>query len=333
MKKVLGMLVLWIGLCAVTSFLNPDFLQPFNLQNLSRQIALYAILAIGEGIVILSGGIDLSVGSMIAFTGLMVMHGTTVWKLSPWLMCAASLVVCVLVGLVHGFLTTKLKLQAFVVTLSTMLLFRGLCRGLVNDATTGLPSGNESFKQIANGSLIGIPIPVLIMVGLALIWTFYLHLTKHGVYLFAIGRNDKAAAYSGVNVGAMRTISYVICAVMAGIAGILFGVYSNSVQPAAAGQAYELYAIAAAVVGGCSMRGGEGTILGMIIGAAILKTLTNSINLLGIQTVWEFSVIGAVILAGVLADTFYKSRGGKKAKTTRRSRSLNGPGIGAHTQP
>ena len=161
---------------------------------------------------------------------------------------------------------------------------------------------------MAEGIVFGIPVPVLILIGLAAIIAFFLHSTKYGVYLFAIGRNDKAAAYSGVNVPAMRTVSYIICSVMCGIAGILYAIYSMGVQPAAAGQAYELYGIAAAVVGGCSMRGGEGTVLGMIIGAAILKTLTNAILMLEIPTVWEFSVIGLVILAGVLADTVYKAR-------------------------
>lgn len=313
MKKVIGMALLWIGLCAVTSVVNPVFLGVENLQNLSRQIAMLGVLAIGEGIVILAGGIDLSVGSIVAFTGLIVMQGTA-WGYSPWLASVVALLVCVGVGLLHGFLTAKLKLQPFIVTLSTMLFFRGMSRGLVNDNALGLPEGYAGFKALVEGHVLGVPVPLLLMAGLAAICAFYLHTTKFGVYLFAIGRNEQAAAYSGVNVNAMKTSSYVICSVMCGVAGILYAIYSNSVQPASAGQAYELYAIAAAVVGGCSLRGGEGTVLGIIIGAAVLKTLTNAINLLGINTVWELSVIGVVILAGVLADTVYKARAARPAR-------------------
>lgn len=149
------------------------------------------------------------------------------------------------------------------------------------------------------------------LVVVAIICAFFLHFTKYGRFLYAIGRNEKAVAYSGVNVPVMKTWSYVACSFLAGLAGILYAAYTNSVQPASTGQAYELYAIAAAVLGGCSMRAGEGTIVGIIIGAAILKTLTNGINLVGISTLWEVAVIGTVILVGVIADMLYKQRASK----------------------
>jgi ribose transport system permease protein len=307
MKKVLGMAVLWLVLCGVTTAINPAFIGAENLQNLTRQIAMLAILAIGEGIVILSGGIDLSVGSVVAFTGLVVMEGTTLGY-SPWLVSIVAIAFCACIGLLHGFLTSKLNLQPFIVTLSTMLFFRGVSRGLVNDAALGMQEGHPEFRALVEGKLLGVPTPLIVMAVLALICAFYLHMTRYGVYHFAIGRNEQAAGYSGVNVKSVKTMSYVICSVMCGIGGILYAIYSNSVQPASAGQAYELYAIAAAVVGGCSMRGGEGTVIGMIIGAAIMKTLTNAIILLNISSVWELAVIGVVILAGVLADTVFKAR-------------------------
>jgi ribose transport system permease protein len=313
-RKVIGMALLWFGLCALTAVIDPKFLDLTNMQNLSRQIAMLAVIAIGEGIVVLSGGIDLSVGSIMTFTALTVAYGSEKLGYSPWLMSALALAMCALVGVLHGFMTTKLNLQPFIVTLGTMLFFRGFSRGFVNDNTFGYDKAGPAFKMLGDGEIWGIPTPVLILLGVAAIAAFYVHLTKYGVYLFAIGRNEKAASYSGVNVPRMKTTAYVTCAVLCGIGGILYATYSNSVQPATTAQGYELYAIAAAVLGGCSLRGGEGTVLGIVIGAAVLKTLINAIGFAGITSVWEFSVIGVVILAGVLADTVYKARGAKKIR-------------------
>lgn len=308
MKKIIGMCFLLLLLCVATQSYNHNFLTSTNMQNLTRHIALLAIFAIGEGIVILSGGIDLSVGSIICFGGLLVMTGTADWGYSPWVMSGILLVFCVLVGLWHGLMVSKFGLQPFIVTLCSMLFFRGLARGLVNDRAVGLGMSHQSFQAMGNSDIHGIPVPVIMLACVAIVTAFILHFTKYGRYLYAIGRNEKAVAYSGVNVPRMKTASYVICAVLAGVAGILYAGYTNSVQPATTGQAYELYAIAAAVLGGCSMRAGEGSIIGIIIGASILKVLTNAINLTGISTLWEFSVIGAVILAGVIADAMYKRR-------------------------
>lgn len=309
MKKIIGMCFLLFALCAFTEIYSEGrFLSPANMQNLTRHIALLAIFAIGEGIVILSGGIDLSVGSLICFGGIFVMTGVADWGYSPWVMSGIVLVFCALIGLWHGLMVSKFGLQPFIVTLCSMLFFRGLSRGLVNDRAVGLGMNHQRFQSLGSGDFHGIAIPVLILIGIAAVTAFILHFTKYGRYLYAIGRNEKAVAYSGVNVPAMKTASYVICAVLAGVAGILYAGYTNSVQPATTGQAYELYAIAAAVLGGCSMRAGEGSIIGIIVGASILKVLTNAINLTGISTLWEFSVIGAVILAGVIADAMYKRR-------------------------
>jgi ribose transport system permease protein len=308
MKKILGMCVLLAAMCAFTAWWNPSFLQVTNMQNLSRHIALLAIFAIGEGVVILCGGIDLSVGSLIALGGLIAMTGAADWGYSPWAMSGLVIVFCALVGLGHGYLIGVLKLQPFVVTLCSMLFFRGLARGLVTDRATGLGLRYEEFQAMGGGLLGPIPIPVVVLAVVAVVVAFFLHFTKYGRYLYAIGRNEKAVAYSGVNVTRMKMAAYVLCAVLAGIAGLLYAGYTNSVQPASTGQAYELYAIAAAVLGGCSMRAGEGSVIGIIVGASILKTLTNAINLLGISTLWEQCVIGTVILIGVSGDALYKWR-------------------------
>lgn len=313
MKKILGMVLLLVALCAAIYMVNPNFGIPINVQNLTRQIALLAIFAIGEGIVILSGGIDLSVGSVIAFTGLLVAllvsnHG--------WSPAAASLVVlalCIVIGLTHGLLVTRLKLQPFIVTLCTMLIFRGLARRMTEDETMGFGNGSLSFRALGDGELFGIAYPVLILIVVALIAHFFMRYTKYGRYLYAIGRNADAARYSGVKVDRMQIASYLACAILAGLAGILYAAYTNSIQPATTGQAYELYAIAAAVLGGCSMRGGEGTVPGIIIGASIMRVMNNGIILVGISPFWEFAAIGTVILIGVVADSTVKQRAAKRA--------------------
>lgn len=313
MKKILGMLLLLVVLCLLTNFINPRFSSVVNLQNLTRQIALLAIFAIGEGIVILSGGIDLSVGSVIAFTGLLVSFLVWMHDVPPVAACALAFAICIIIGLAHGALVTKLKLQPFIVTLCTMLMFRGLARRLTEDDTMGFGNKFVSFRMLGDGNLFGIPVPVLILAAVAIIAHFFMRYTVYGRYLYAIGRNADAARYSGVKVDRMQTAAYLACAILAGLAGILYATYTNSVQPATTGQAYELYAIAAAVLGGCSMRGGEGTILGIIIGASIMRVMYNGIILVGISTFWEFAVIGAVILIGVVADATVKQHAAKRA--------------------
>ena len=314
MKKVLGMTILLVVLCIAINFDNARFSSTVNLQNLSRQIALLAIFAIGEGIVILSGGIDLSVGSVIAFTGLFVAYAVSKFGMSPWAASGIVLVLCVVIGLAHGLLITKVKLQPFIATLCSMLILRGLARGLTSDGTMGFGNESVTFRALGDGNWLGIPAPMVILAVVAVIAHFFMRYTVYGRYLYAIGRNPDAARYSGVKVDRMQTGSYLACAILAGIAGILYAGYTNSVQPATTGQAYELYAIAAAVLGGCSMRGGEGTVLGIIIGASIMRVMYNGIILVGISTFYEFAVIGLVILIGVVADASVKRRSARVAK-------------------
>lgn len=323
MRKILGMILLLASLCIIIYSINPKFGDPVNMQNLSRQIALLAIFAIGEGIVILSGGIDLSVGSVIAFTGLLVSYLVWMHGVPPLLACLLVFVICVMIGLMHGALVTRLKLQPFIVTLSSMLIFRGLARRLTEDDTMGFGNKYASFRMLGDGNLgdvlgfrgsgpttfvMDIPMPVVILIGVALVVHFFMRYTVYGRYLYAIGRNPDAARYSGVKVDRMQTSAYLVSAVLAGLAGILYATYTNSVQPATTGQAYELYAIAAAVLGGVSMRGGEGTVLGIIVGASIMRVMQNGIILVGISSFWEFAVIGVVILIGVVADATVKQR-------------------------
>jgi len=313
MKKSIGILLLLVAVIGVTGAINPDFLTAYNLQNVVRWTALFGIISIGAAFVIISGGIDLSIGSVIGLVGclmplLLIEHGWPAWVMLPFVMG-----VSLLIGLVHGLLITKLRLQPFVVTLCGLLLYRGIARWVTGDKTLGFGSEyNDSLRLVATGRVpvpgidFSLPVSFLIMVALAVASAVFLNRMVWGRQLLALGGNVTAARYCGVNTDRMTTLAYVICSGMAGIAGILFALDVNVVQPASHGNFYELYAIAAAVLGGCSLRGGEGSILGTVIGAAIMRVLYNAINLLGIPTQLEFAIIGAVILAGVIADELAK---------------------------
>lgn len=318
MRKIVGMVVLLLALCLLINAGSQMFTSKDNIQNLTRHIALLAIFAIGEGMVILSGGIDLSVSSIIAFGAtllafLVVSHGV-----SPVLAGAVVIAFGVVVGLWHGFLVSRVKLQPFIATLCTFLILRGQARVLVNDQTMGFGNRFMGLQALGAGSVQiipghPIPIPVLFLVGVAIVAAFFLHFTIYGRYLYAIGRNPQAAEYSGVKVGRMQTAAYVASGSLAALAGILYAGYSNSVQPAQMGSGYELYAIAGAVLGGCSLRGGEGTVIGVIVGAAVMRVMANGINLLEIPSAWEFAVIGYIILTGVVGDSVYKQLGARLA--------------------
>lgn len=233
---------------------------------------------------------------------------------------AACVALSVSIGLIHGLLITKVKLQPFVVTLCGLLLYRGIARYLTDDQSLGFGSAHEGLSQFATGSIplgdFRLPYPLIILIVIAVTAAIVLNRTLFGRYLFAVGRNEEAARYSGISTTRVTLSAYVICSLMAGIGGILFALDVNSVQPASFGEFYELYAIAAAVLGGCSLRGGEGSILGVIIGAAVMRVLYNAINILGIPTHLEFAIIGAVILAGVIVDEMVKRMVAKRRLKT-----------------
>jgi ribose transport system permease protein len=209
----------------------------------------------------------------------------------------------------HGLLITKLNMQPFIVTLCGLLFYRGLARFITGDETKGFGStGFESLRFLANGTLNGIPMPIVVRIIIAAIAWLVLHRSVYGRYLFATGRNPEAARYAGINTDRIITITYVISGALTAISGIIFAFYTNSVSPANHGNAYELYGIAAAVLGGCSLRGGEGSIVGILIGTALLQVLRNLVNLLGIPSSLDFAVMGAVILIGVMADQIFTER-------------------------
>ena len=310
MKKEIGISILLFVLCAVTAIKNPAFLSATNLTNLANVIGLFGIFSIGLGLVIITGGIDLSVGSAFALCGVLLAIALREWMWPWWLAALFVMAVPILLGLIHGTLITRMRIQPFIVTLCGLLLYRGLARFIANDDTKGFGVGGEFelLREAARGRLLGIPMPFVILIVVAIVMWFVLHRSVYGRYLLAVGRNEEATRFSGIDTRAVVTGSYVLAGALTGISGILFAFYTNSVSPSSHGNFYELYGIAAAVLGGCSLRGGEGSIIGIVIGTALLQVLQNLVNLLGIPSSLNFAVMGAVVLVGVLADQWFQSR-------------------------
>jgi ribose transport system permease protein len=235
--------------------------------------------------------------------------------------------IAVSLGLIHGLLTTRMRLQPFVVTLCGLLIYRGLARWLANDDPVGFENEYEmTLSPLGIGKLVlftwedaagriatfGIPYPLFVLIVVAILAAVFLNRTIWGRYLLALGRNEEAAIYSGINTQRIKLLAYIICTTLAFAGGVLFALDANSISPSSFGNFFELYAIAAAVLGGCSLRGGEGSIVGVIIGTAVMQVLNNLIVLLKISGTLEFAIIGAVILIGVLADEAFKSLSAKR---------------------
>ncbi len=310
MKKELGTFLLLVLLCVVVAVLNPRFISPANLQNMARLIGAYGIFSIGLGIIIITGGIDLSVGSVFALLGVLLsmMLGEWVWPSA--LAVLAIIGIAAGLGAVHGLLITKIRIQPFIVTLCGLLFYRGVARFIANDETKGFgnAAGFETLRNIATGSLFGIPTPFVLLIIISVVMYVVLHRSVYGRYLYAVGRNEMGARFSGINADRIVASAYIISGVLVGIAGIVFAFYTNSISPSSHGNFFELYGIAAAVLGGCSLRGGEGSIIGILIGTALLQVLQNLVNLLGIPSSLNFAVMGTVILVGVIADQILQRR-------------------------
>ncbi|HEX8503655.1 MAG TPA: ABC transporter permease [Pyrinomonadaceae bacterium] len=310
MKKELGTFLLLVLLCVVVAALNPRFLAPANLQNMARLIGAYGIFSIGLGMVIITGGIDLSVGSVFALLGVLLSMMLTEWGWPSALAVLATVGIGTGLGGLHGLLITKVRVQPFIVTLCGLLFYRGLARFISNDETKGFgaAAGFETLRNVATGSLFGVPTPFVLLILVSAVMWVVLHRSVYGRYLFAVGRNETAARYSGINSQKIVASAYLILGALVGLAGIVFAFYTNSISPSSHGNFFELYGIAAAVLGGCSLRGGEGSIVGILIGTALLQVLQNLVNLLGIPSSLNFAVMGAVILVGVIADQILQRR-------------------------
>jgi ribose transport system permease protein len=313
-KKEFGIFILLVVLCAVTTAINPKFISPINLSNTANQIGMYGIFSLGLGFIIITGGIDLSVGSMLALCGVLLSMMLTERHWSWPLAAALVILIPMTMGWVHGWLITRMKIQPFIITLCGLLIYRGLARFIAGDDTKGFGAaeGFETLRHLAKDKLFGVPMPFVLLVIISVIMWIVLHRSIYGRYLLAVGRNEEAARFSGINTRLVIASSYVVAGFLTGISGILFAFYTNSISPSNHGNFYELYGIAAAVLGGCSLRGGEGSVIGILIGVALLQVLQNLVNLLGIPSSLNFAVMGTVVLIGVLADQVFKNRSAKK---------------------
>jgi len=296
-----GILVALIVLATLTASLNPRFLSVFNLQILTRQIAIFGIIAIGETFVIVTKGIDLSPGSMVSLTCVL-----TAWFVTHGLGIIGSIIVVLIisasVGVWHGFHVSKLDVPPFIITLCTFLIARGVASAI----TRGWPINTSAFSFLWYGVILRIlAIPVFILAIVAGISIFILRYTPLGRHIYAVGGSIEAARLSGINVDRTRIIVYTIGTVLAGIVGILHTARLEQGN-ANVGQYYELYAIASAVIGGTSLFGGVGTVLGTIIGASILTTIWNSMVLLKVSAYWQNVVLGVVIVVAVSVDILRK---------------------------
>jgi ribose transport system permease protein len=333
MKQQLGILGLLIVVCLGTAVANPSFLELSNIGNVAKWGSMYSILSIGMAFVIIGGGIDLSVGSVGGLIGCAVglmLPWCVVNGLHPWMAVLMGLAIAAVAGLAHGLLITKVRLQPFIVTLCGLMIYRSAARSFTKDNTIGFAKF-DSLRWFAIGKVdplgwicetcgmtwaanpdipdvltpmvsVPLPVPLFIMTAIAILAAVFLNLTVFGRHLQALGRNEQAAKFSGINTDRVVIASYVICSFLAGVGGILMSLDVNSIQPSGNGEGWELYAIAGAVLGGCSLRGGQGSILGVVIGATLIRAIYNSINVLGLRDVWEFGIIGLVILGGVAAD-------------------------------
>lgn len=310
--KIWGIFGLLIAICVYTALSSDRFLRVDNVENLVHRTALFGILSIGAAFVIITSGIDLSIGSLVCLVGVLLPFLLTKHGWSAAAGVAAVMGLSVAIGLIHGLLITKMRLQPFVVTLCGLLLYRGIARGITNDRSQGFGVEFKGLRSIATSQLpifgsgentFHLPATTLILIIVAIAAAIFLNKTIYGRYLLALGNNPEAARYSGINVNRMTLLAYVICSTLAGLGGMLFVLDINAAQPSDFGNFYELYAIAAAVLGGCSLRGGEGSIIGVLIGSAVMVVLSNTINLVHpkYQNI-EFAIIGGVILVGVIVD-------------------------------
>lgn len=292
-----------IILMAVITIINSNFLTANNLLNLLLQVTSNALIAFGMTFVILTGGIDLSVGSILALSSALT-AGLLGSGMPVTLAILISLMLGCILGMMNGLLISYGKLAPFIVTLATMTIFRGatLVYTNGNPITKGL-SDTFLFQFLGQGYIVGIPFPVIIMFIVFIVLYVLLHKTAFGKSVYAIGGNEKAAYISGVKLNKVKIIIYSISGIMASISGLIITSRLSSAQPTA-GASYEMDAIAAVVLGGTSLSGGKGRILGTLIGALIIGVLNNGLNIIGVSAFWQQVVKGVVILIAVLIDRF-----------------------------
>ena len=296
---LLGVLVL---LSILAALISPTFLQLSNLINVLRQMALYGIVSIGMTFVILTAGIDLSVGSTVAIVAVVVTQILNGAPLPPWVALGIGVILGAMVGAINGLGITRGRIPAFIMTLGTMVMGRGLAMTLANGEPISLSdSAVATIGWIGNGFLLYVPVPVWIFVAIALLASLTLRSAAYGRYVYALGGNKEACRLSGIPILVVETSVYVISGVLAALTAIVFVARLTVAEPTA-GTGLELEAIATTVMGGASLFGGKGNIPGTILGAAILAVLANVLNLAGVTPFTQQIVKGAIIISAVLVD-------------------------------
>lgn len=299
MKKsgsLIGLVVLFV----VIACLNSSFIDPGNLKNLLRQVSINALISFGMTFVILTGGIDLSVGSILALSSAL-MGSFIVGGLDPIFGIVLACLIGAALGAVNGLVITYGKVAPFIATLATMTIFRGMTLVYTNGNPISGLTENEAFLNFGQGYFIELPVPAVMMLIMFGILYFILHKTPLGRKTYAVGGNEKVSYIAGIKINRIKIFAYTITGMLCGMAGAILTSRLNSAQPTA-GTGYELDAIAAVVLGGTSLSGGKGRIVGTLVGALIIGTLNNGLNILNVSSFYQQVVKGIVILLAVLMD-------------------------------
>ena len=330
LQRLLGVLALLFVLYEILVFSNSHARSLLNHQNMAQRLGFYGVLTLGVGVLIISGGIDLSIGSVVGLAAVslamllekqpailaFLSDNNLGWlagilnALWPYAPAAFVVGVAALIGLIHGLFVTKLGLQPFLVTLCGLFIYRGLAQWVTGSRDVGIGGieGLEVLRFLAVGRQWEVPVIVFLLLGLACFVTVLLHLSVYGRYLYAVGYNEQAARYAGVATDRSKILAYVICSSFAGLGGVLHLLDLGTASPTSTGSWLELYAITGAVLGGCSLRGGEGTVVGMLLGAAVLPLLWTLCNFIRGLNVLQFAVIGTALLLGTITDELLKRR-------------------------
>ncbi len=299
MKKsgsLIGLVVLFV----VIACLNSSFIDPGNLKNLLRQVSINALISFGMTFVILTGGIDLSVGSILALSSAL-MGSFIVGGLDPILGIVVACLIGAALGAVNGLVITYGKVAPFIATLATMTIFRGMTLVYTNGNPISGLTENEAFLNFGQGYFLELPVPAVMMLIMFGILYFILHKTPLGRKTYAVGGNEKVSFIAGIKINRIKIFAYTVTGMLCGMAGAILTSRLNSAQPTA-GTGYELDAIAAVVLGGTSLSGGKGRIVGTLVGALIIGTLNNGLNILNVSSFYQQVVKGIVILLAVLMD-------------------------------
>ncbi|HET58954.1 MAG TPA: ABC transporter permease [Chloroflexi bacterium] len=312
LRKLMSFAAL-IMIFIVFSIASENFFKFSNIIGILLATAVNGILALGVTFVIITGGIDLSVGTMMTFSAVMTAVFITNWGLSIPVGILGGLLAGSFAGFVNGLMVSKMKIPPFIATLGMLYATKGLSL-IISGVAPIYFNDTPAFRQIATGSIVGqiipgfdIPNAVMILLFMAVIAHILLTKTLFGRYTFAIGSNEEAARLSGVNVAAWKTAVYAVCGLFSGMAGVIIAARLNSAQPAL-GAGYELDAIAAVVIGGTSLSGGEGSILGTVIGAFVISVLTNGLRIMSVPQEWQMVVTGAIVILAVFADVMRRQR-------------------------